>query len=479
MKKFGSRIIFFFSLAALSAFPWTDNVFKLVESGSESEIRRAIETDYSFKNHTRSSEKENLLMAALKNNRDNAIIDLILRQADLSPDSVTKNGVTAFMYACQYEDDIDVINNVLSYEAESNSKKEKRILHQDNNGLTSFDYARFNATKSKEILDLLSLYAHEPQKESESETDLEEEIPVPDEEPIPEESHVTEESLIPEENSVSIGEETVELQEQANVIEEAGTSSDVNSLLDLTALASPSVIPESIYLYDYASNNELSDMKIPESLIEAEEAERKIIEGANEKDSVGRTKLMFAAKKGDIPLIENLIYSGADINAKDNDGWTALMYAARFQKNADVTKLLLCKGSDCSLKNIYGLTALVLAAGFSDNPEVLSLLLDTYPADSEQARGALAYGISNLNKPYVLQAFIDRGVSLNIPYNGKTPLMIACQTNKNTQIIEWLLKNGASKKQIEDSTGKTAFDYAKENKKLPHNVIFWSLNPNS
>ena len=155
------------------------------------------------------------------------------------------------------------------------------------------------------------------------------------------------------------------------------------------------------------------------------------------------------------------------------------MYAARFQSNPDVTKLLLVKGAERTSKNKYGLTALTLASGYSENAGVVSALLESYNANSDEARAAFAYGISNYNKPEVLQAFLDKRVPLNIPYEGKTPLMLACQTNSNTEIIEWLLKNGASKYQQEAATGKTAFDYAKENKKLPHNVAYWSLNPNS
>ena len=214
-------------------------------------------------------------------------------------------------------------------------------------------------------------------------------------------------------------------------------------------------------------------------MIAAENASHKFIKNANERDSAGRTKLMMAAKKGDINRIEDLLYSGAEINARDEEGWTALMYAARFQPNPDVTKLLLFKGADRAAKNRYGLSSLLLAAGYSENPEVVAILLETYSALSDEAREAFAYGISNYNSTNVLQAFIDKRVPVNIPYDGKTPLMVACATNKNTKIIEWLLENGASKYQIEASTGKTAYDYAKENRKLPHNIAYWSLNPNS
>ena len=92
---------------------------------------------------------------------------------------------------------------------------------------------------------------------------------------------------------------------------------------------------------------------IPAALIAAEEAARNFIPNANNRSSNGRTKLMIAAKKGDIQKIEDLLYSGAQIDAKDDEGWTALMYSARFQKDADVTKLLLYKGADRTIKNKY------------------------------------------------------------------------------------------------------------------------------
>ncbi|WP_407428998.1 ankyrin repeat domain-containing protein [Treponema sp.] len=484
MKQVTAIFIFLFSLFYITASPWSERAFYIVESESQKNIRRAIETDYSFVKYTRGADKENVLMAALKHNRDNEVISLLLK-AGVSPDSKTKNGVTSFMYACQYETNIDVIEDMLKTSAFRDAAKKKRILTKDKNGLTSFDYARMNETHSEDILEILRQYADEPAKEQPEDNEKPQENTETGSEEISE--------SIPEEAPVEVLTESGEnliaapvLPAEPEVKTEAVVESEVteekeivNKLIDFAEASSDSkIIRESIYLYDYADDKYTASI-IPESLILAEESAKKFISDANKKDSSGKTKLMQAAKSGDIALIENLLYSGAEINAKDDDGWTALMYAARFQKNPDVTRLLLYKGADRTIKNKYGLTSLQLAAGYSQNSDVVSALLDSCKPDSEEAREAFFYGISNYNNTDVLQAFINKKVPLNIPYDGKTPLMIACQTNNNTKIIDWLLKNGASKYQVEVSTGKTAYDYAKENKKLPHNLTYWSLNPNS
>ena len=473
-------IVFFLGVfSLLAASPWSDDAFSLVESDTPKNIRRAIETDYSFKNFTRMAEKENLLMAALKNSRSNDVIAILLDEAQISPDSKTKSGVTALMYACQYENDIQAVRSVLLKNARKDSKKAKRILSKDKNGLTCFDYARKNEIISQDVLDLLSLYAEEPPRPE----PVAEDVPPLVETPFP----VEETPLAEEAPPAELSEPELPLEENPSAEENVEESIEevlevpaepVNTLMDFSSLTAPAVIPESIYLYDYADDR-YAKIPIPDNLIEAENSKHLFIPDANKTDKEGRSQLMFAAKAGDTKRIADLLYSGAKIDARDNQGWSALMYAARYQQNPDVISFLLYKGAQRTLKNNYGITALMLSAAYSENPEVLSLLIDTYPVNSEEVRQAFAYGISNNNSTEVLQAFIDKNVSLDIPFNGKTPLMLACQTNKNTKIIEWLLEKGASKYKTEASTGKTAYDYAKENKNLPHNVAYWALNPNS
>jgi ankyrin repeat protein len=52
---------------------------------------------------------------------------------------------------------------------------------------------------------------------------------------------------------------------------------------------------------------------------------------------------------------------GADVNVKDDNGWTALMRAAD-KRHKDIVKLLLEKGTDINVKDGNGWTALMRAA---------------------------------------------------------------------------------------------------------------------
>ena len=78
----------------------------------------------------------------------------------------------------------------------------------------------------------------------------------------------------------------------------------------------------------------------------------------------------------------------------------------------------------------------------------------------------------------MLQIFMDESVPLNVLYEGKTPLMYAAAFGISTKIIQILLDNQANPT-LRSTEGKTAFDYAKENKNLRHDDIYWSLNRNN
>ena len=248
-----------------------------------------------------------------------------------------------------------------------------------------------------------------------------------------------------------------------------------------TPIRQPALLPippiepyQSVYLLDYAELENEADA-VPESAFNPNADRYQFIADADRRDSEGRTLLMKAARSGNISMIENLIYSEADVNAKDRDGWTALMFAARFQNNPKTLTLLLDAGASMNEENSYGITALLLAAGFSQNTEVISVLLDRRSLAEKEVLAAFIYAVINQAPQTTLQLFIDKGIAINAPYEGKTPLMYAAETNTDTKTIAWLLDKGA-RIRYKTSNGQTAFDYARANKRLPRDKTFWSLN---
>ncbi|MGA2141981.1 MAG: serine hydrolase [Brevinematales bacterium] len=74
----------------------------------------------------------------------------------------------------------------------------------------------------------------------------------------------------------------------------------------------------------------------------------------NTKDNYGRTALMSAANAD---TVKALIAAGADVNAVDKDGWTALMFAVK-EGRTDEIKELIAAGADVKAKDKFGRTAL-------------------------------------------------------------------------------------------------------------------------
>ena len=86
---------------------------------------------------------------------------------------------------------------------------------------------------------------------------------------------------------------------------------------------------------------------------------------ANSKDETGekKTALHKASENGHLKMVKVLIHIGAEIEAKDEDGWTPLHFAA-FNDKLDVVKYLIKKGSKIHAKDNHQQTALHKANNF-------------------------------------------------------------------------------------------------------------------
>jgi len=64
-----------------------------------------------------------------------------------------------------------------------------------------------------------------------------------------------------------------------------------------------------------------------------------------------------AAKNGDLADVQAELDKGADVNAKDADGWTPLYFAAN-GGHKEIVELLIAKGASVNAKNVDGETPL-------------------------------------------------------------------------------------------------------------------------
>jgi Ankyrin repeats (3 copies) len=94
--------------------------------------------------------------------------------------------------------------------------------------------------------------------------------------------------------------------------------------------------------------------------------------------------LLKAADAGNTAAIESALSAGADVNTKDADGWTPMLFAAS-NGNVPALTLLLARGGDFNLIASDGMTTLMLAA-VAKHPEVITFLM---------TRGVNRYRLNN------------------------------------------------------------------------------------
>ncbi len=126
----------------------------------------------------------------------------------------------------------------------------------------------------------------------------------------------------------------------------------------------PKPKPKSSYNPDYSSPTAKKWPQFMEALQtgNAETVKQLIEEGINVNIlREGATPLMVAASKGQTEIAEIILQAGANINEKNEDGWTALHKAAYEQDKTGIIDLLMQSGADVEAKNRFGKTALQLA----------------------------------------------------------------------------------------------------------------------
>ena len=164
----------------------------------------------------------------------------------------------------------------------------------------------------------------------------------------------------------------------------------------------------------------------------------------NAKDRSGKTAMILAAKNGHADIVRLLLDKGADVNAKADDDTTALMQAAE-KGNVDVVRALLEKGADVNVRRLDGSTALMYAAK-NDNVDAVRVLLDN-GADVNatiNSEGTTALIQSAINGyADVVRALLDKGADVNLTTIDGASALIEAAKNGHADVVRALIDKGA------------------------------------
>ena len=156
----------------------------------------------------------------------------------------------------------------------------------------------------------------------------------------------------------------------------------------------------------------------------------------------GGTPLMYTAAVGSIEAMTMLLDHGADVNAANNVGATALMWGAT---DADKVRLLLARGANAKVVSQRGRTALFLAARSDRSAGIVKLLIaaggDVRAADA--AKMTVLHSAAWGNDTETIRMVVNGGADVNAAdFAGFTPLIHAA-SNRNLDAVRLLLAKGA------------------------------------
>ncbi|MDR3260013.1 MAG: ankyrin repeat domain-containing protein [Fusobacteriaceae bacterium] len=183
----------------------------------------------------------------------------------------------------------------------------------------------------------------------------------------------------------------------------------------------------------------------------------------NSGTKISDTNFMEFCLKGMTNEVKAAIESGVNVNIKDGDLWTPLMYAT-ISKNPspEIVAALIEAGADVNA-DVKGITVLMRAVG-NYKQEIVLLLINAGANVNakEDTYGATAMMYAALSNPNnsaeVISLLITAGADVNAKDNrGHTALMYTSQLHADPDAILLLLKAGADAKTINNS-GKRAID---------------------
>lgn len=178
-------------------------------------------------------------------------------------------------------------------------------------------------------------------------------------------------------------------------------------------------------------------------------------------------RLIFSAERGDTDDVLQLLQDGADINATDGRGRTAVM-AATYNHNTDTVKALIQKGADISIRD-NNLNNVLLYAGAEGFLEIVQLAIDAGadPKLTNRFGGTALIPASERGHVEVVKELLNRsGIDVNHINNLHWTALLEAVIlgnggEKHQQIVQQLVNHGADVN-IGDGNGVTPLMHARQ-----------------
>ena len=180
------------------------------------------------------------------------------------------------------------------------------------------------------------------------------------------------------------------------------------------------------------------------------------------RDDEGTTALMYAAWEGHVEVVRILAeqwVAEAGADAQDDDGTTVLMWVA-LGGDVEMARILLDKGADIHAQNNSSRTVLMYGARGGD-VEVVRFLLENSAdlnAQDTSDQSALMYAAWG-GDVEVVRLLLENGADLNAQDASDRPVLIWAAFGGDVEVVRLLLAKGADIN-AQDDDGTTALMYA-------------------